>query len=135
MPGSFGVVSVSTARITTEPLWRITSRVAFTPPGSSTSSRVTQKTLPWYTVLDDTVRPRPVSLAGFGAAAADATREATDVFAELFFAGLDFAGAEEVFVLFFEVEVFLVPMTVQYTTGAARSTNREPEDLLHRRSG
>jgi hypothetical protein len=75
-------------------------------------------------------------LRGFGTTAAAACNELiADVFAELFFAGLDFAGDEAVALGFLAVEVFLVPMTVQYTTGAARSTNREPEDLLHRRSG
>jgi len=64
--GSAGLVRVSTARMTTEPLWRMTSRVARTPPGSVTSSRVTQKTRPWKTVLLRRVRPRPESLRGPG---------------------------------------------------------------------
>jgi hypothetical protein len=82
--------------------------VAFTPPGSTTSSRVTQKTFPWYTVLDEMVRPRPVSFTGFGTTLAEA-------FTEMFLAGLDFAGEGEMILGFLAVEVFLVPMTVQYT--------------------
>jgi hypothetical protein len=78
--------------------------------------------------LDDTVRPRPVSFKGFGALGASAL-------AEIVFAGLDFAGAAEVLLGFFAVEVFLVPMTVHYTTPRGRSTNSDREDLLHRRPG
>jgi hypothetical protein len=58
-------------------------------------------------------------LSGFGTAVADATREVTDAFTELFFAGFDFAGDAAVVLGFLAVEVFLVPMTVQYTTAAA----------------
>jgi hypothetical protein len=39
----------------------MTSRVAVTPPGSFTVSRVTQKTFPRNTVLDARVFPRPFS--------------------------------------------------------------------------
>jgi hypothetical protein len=61
-------------------------------------------------------------LTGFGAALADATRELTDGFTELFFAVLDFVGDGEVGLGFLAVEVFLVPMTVQYTTWPDRRT-------------
>ncbi len=43
----------------------MTSRVAWTPPGSIASSLVTQKVLPLKTVLEVRVRPWPVSLRVF----------------------------------------------------------------------
>jgi hypothetical protein len=74
--------------------------------------------------LDDTVRPRPVSFTGFGTTAAAACKERiADAFARLFFAGIDFAGDEAGVLGFLAVEVFWVPMTVQYTTRPNRCTH------------
>ena len=41
--------------MTTEPLWRITSRVLVTPPGSVTVSVVTEKTLPLNETLEERI--------------------------------------------------------------------------------
>ena len=56
MSGSFGFLDSSTARMTTEPLWRMTSRVLMLPPGSSTLSVKTEKTLPLYASLEEISR-------------------------------------------------------------------------------
>src|SRR5665213_810950 len=65
--GSAGLREWSTARMTTEPLWRMTSRRAVTPPGSTTWSAVTEKTLPLYTVFDERRCSLPGSFVPSGA--------------------------------------------------------------------
>jgi hypothetical protein len=50
--------------------------------------------------------------------------------AEIVFAGLGFVGEGEGFLGFLDVEVFLVPMTVQYTTRPDRRTR--PSQQAHR---
>src|ERR1700712_1764677 len=87
MPGSSGLVDASTASTTHEPLWRTTSRWAVTPPGSSTWSRVTQKTLPLNGVLDDRTLALPVNFFGLVSRAAGG-------------GGTDSAGAVDVFAVF-----------------------------------
>src|SRR5689334_7126438 len=52
--GSDGFTDSSTARMTTEPLWRMTSRVALCPPGSMTVSVKTLKTFPLNASLEET---------------------------------------------------------------------------------
>ena len=52
--GSDGFVDSSTASMTTDPLWRITSRVVLWPPGSITVSVKTLKTFPLNASLEET---------------------------------------------------------------------------------